>query len=231
MSGDRSGGRGPVPGSPLAGARDWLLASPLRLQLLVAAVVLAGAVTIVAGTLVLFGDVPSRQGPQADAVPTPGAPSTPVATPTSTPTPPPTPPPTPADAAGAYRAATVVASTTGDVVTVRFDDGRTRRLPLAAVDVPEANGDDPAAFDGVLTGAAGRTCLGDYGERATIDLADRLVGANVGVRVVADDTVVGGVGLRVRNDGRIVNRDTGPSRVRPRDGGPVRRRGRRCPRG
>jgi micrococcal nuclease len=185
--------------------RNWLLTSPLRLQILVVAVVLLGTVGIATGALLLLGGVSPQQGSQADTAPTPGSTATPA--PTGTPAPTATPVPTTADTAGDYRAATVVGATTGGVVAVRFDDGSVRRHPLAAVDVPDANGDNPREFDGVLAGAAGRACLGAYGQRAAIDLANRLVGESVGVRVVGDDTVVGNVGLFVRNRGQIVNRE------------------------
>lgn len=196
-----------MPSSPLAGLRNWLLTSSLRLKFLVAVLVLVGTVGVAAGSLVLLGGVSFQGGPQADSAPPAPATATATPTPTPSPTPSPSPAPTPADASGELRAATVVDAATGGVITVRFADGGVRRLPLAAVDVPDANGDDPASFDGVLTGEAGRACLGAYGRRASVDLAGRLSGAAVGARVVSDPTLVGGVGLLVRNDGRTVNRD------------------------
>ncbi|MFB6079670.1 MAG: lamin tail domain-containing protein [Haloferacaceae archaeon] len=212
MAGDRSRGADVVPSSPLVGLRDWLLGSPFRLQLLVAAVVVLTATGVTTGALVLLGGV-SLHGPPAGAASSPaGRPANRTATPppaTTTPsaTPSATPTATPADAVDGYRPATVLGVTTGGVVSVRFDDGRVRRLPLAAVRVPDAAGDSPTAFDGVLTGSTGRACLGTHGARATGTLADRLVGASVGARVVPDGTAPGNVGLLVRNGGRVVNRD------------------------
>lgn len=206
MSGGPSGGSGPIPRSPLTGLRNWLLTSSFRLQLLVGLVVLVGTVVVVIGALFALGGLSFQNPQQAGGGPTTPRP-TPAPTPTPTPAPTPTPVPTPPDVVGDYRAATVVGATTGGVVTVQFDDGSVRRLPLAAVEVPDAGGDDPAAFDGVLTGEAGRACLGTYGTRATVDISDRLVGERVGARTVSDGTVPGGVGLLLRNDGRVVNRE------------------------
>lgn len=205
MSGDRSGGRNLVPNSPFSGVRSWLFASQLRLQLFVVLVLVLTTVGIAVGTLVLLGGLPSDQPTEADGgTPTP----TPTASPTPTPTPTPTstPEPTPRNVVGDYRAATVVGTTTGGYVTVQFADGSVRQLPLAAVDVPGAGGADPAAFGGVLTGEAGRACLGTYGTRAAVAIESRLDGERVGARVVNDGTIPGGVGLSVRHGGEVVNR-------------------------
>lgn len=204
MSGDRSDSGGGPP-SPLAGVRRWLLASPLRIGavlalVLVATAAVAGGVALVFGGLDLAG--PPEAGPPATATPAP----TPTATPTPIPTPTPTATATAVSSPPGYRVATVTDTTTGGVVTVRFEDGRVRQLPLAAIDVPGAGGAAPTAFDGVVTGPTGRACLADAGRRAAVDLAATLPGRTVAVRVVDDETAPGATAAFVRRDGEVLNR-------------------------
>ncbi|MFB6121953.1 MAG: lamin tail domain-containing protein, partial [Haloferacaceae archaeon] len=104
--------------------------------------------------------------------------------------------PTPAAAS-----TTLVHVADADTLTVRRPDGRLETYTLAGVDAPETSGNDPRAFEGVLTGSRGRACLADFGRRATVFLRTTYLDRPVDVSTVADGSrerayvAVGGTSL------------------------------------
>jgi micrococcal nuclease len=75
---------------------------------------------------------------------------------------------------------TVIDVVDGDTIDVRFEDGSTDRVRLLGVDTPEIHTDvTPGEFEGVPDTATGRSCLRDWGERASGYAQDRLAGATV----------------------------------------------------
>jgi micrococcal nuclease len=91
------------------------------------------------------------------------------------------------------RTATVVEVVDGDTLDVRFADGSEDRVRLLGVDTPEVHGDNsPGEFEGVPDTEAGRTCLADWGGRATAFAEDRLAGETVVVETDAEADRRGG---------------------------------------
>lgn len=97
-----------------------------------------------------------------------------------------------APAAG-ERTATVVEVVDGDTLDVRFADGSEDRVRLLGVDTPEVHADpSPGEFEGVPDTEAGRSCLREWGERASALAAERLAGESVTVATDADADRRGG---------------------------------------
>jgi endonuclease YncB( thermonuclease family) len=107
-------------------------------------------------------------------------------------------------ATSATTRATVVGVEAGDRLTYRAASGMRRTVRLAGVDAPGAGGDDPARFDGVVTGDRGRACLADRGREAVVSLRARLVGESVTVERVGRGA--GGPVAVLHTGNRSVNR-------------------------
>jgi micrococcal nuclease len=91
------------------------------------------------------------------------------------------------------RTATVVDVVDGDTVDVRFADGTEERVRLLGVDTPEVYADpSPGEFEGVPDTESGRTCLREWGERASEFATDRLAGESVVVETDAEADRRGG---------------------------------------
>ncbi|MFW5911738.1 MAG: lamin tail domain-containing protein [Halolamina sp.] len=68
----------------------------------------------------------------------------------------------------------------GDTVDVRLPNGSEDTVRLLGVDTPEVHAEnDPTEFPGVPDSDAGRTCLREWGERASEHAKDELSGENV----------------------------------------------------
>ncbi|WP_313695368.1 lamin tail domain-containing protein [Halorarum halobium] len=110
----------------------------------------------------------------ADADPSPS--SLPPVTPGST-----TPPPD-------GTTVTVVEVVDGDTVRIRYGNGTRDTARLLGVDTPEVYGENtPGEFEGVPDTAAGRSCLGEYGDRASAFADRRLAGEEVTVSFDANE--------------------------------------------
>lgn len=108
------------------------------------------------------------------------------ASPSATPTSPPatsTPPSataTPHRATGPQVRVTVVDVVDGDTLHVRYRNGTRDTVRLLGVDTPETRGENtPDEFEGVPETAAGRRCLGQWGERASAFATDELADERV----------------------------------------------------
>lgn len=112
-------------------------------------------------------------------------PATREPTDTATETPSPTAISTPTSTA---RTATVVDVVDGDTVKLRFPNGSRETARLLGVDTPETHGPvDPGEWAGVPDSEAGRSCLAEWGERATRFTTDRLLGKTVIVEFDANE--------------------------------------------
>jgi micrococcal nuclease len=107
--------------------------------------------------------------------------------------------------------ATVVDVIDGDTVRVRFPNGTRDTVRLLGVDTPEVFSENtPGEYEGVPDTAAGRDCLGRYGEAASEYARERLAGRTVGL---AFDSLAGRRGYYDRLlayvyvDGEQFNRD------------------------
>lgn len=76
--------------------------------------------------------------------------------------------------------ATVVEVVDGDTVEVEYPNGTRETVRLLGVDTPEVRTEnDPGEFDGVPNTEAGRTCLRDWGHRASEFARTELAGESV----------------------------------------------------
>jgi micrococcal nuclease len=79
--------------------------------------------------------------------------------------------------------ATVTEVVDGDTIDVRTENGTTDTVRLLGVDTPEVHtAVSPDEFEGVPDTAAGRECLGDWGEQASAYARQELAGETVQLR-------------------------------------------------
>ena len=116
--------------------------------------------------------------------------------------------------------ATVVEVVDGDTVRVVLANGTRDTARLLGVDTPEVYGENtPGEFEGVPDTAAGRSCLREYGERASAYTKRRLAGETVTLTFDANEPRRGYYDrllVYVHHDGREFNRalvDRGLARV------------------
>jgi len=82
---------------------------------------------------------------------------------------------------------TVLTVVDGDTVDIRYDNGTTDTVRMLGIDTPEVyGGNDPAEFEGVPDSRAGRDCLGEAGDAASVALRERITSADMEVTLVLD---------------------------------------------
>lgn len=110
---------------------------------------------------------------------------------------------------GEGTAARVTAVVDGDTVEVRYANGTSETVRLVGVDTPEVRGEiSPGEFEGVPDTAAGRSCLREWGERASAVATRALEGREVRVALDPREGPRGSYGrllAYVRVDGRTFN--------------------------
>lgn len=106
---------------------------------------------------------------------------------------------------------TVVEVVDGDTVKLRYSNGTRDTARLLGVDTPEVYGENtPGEFEGVPDTEAGRSCLREYGDRASAFAKRQLVGEEVTISFDANEPRRGYYDrllVYVHHDGREFNHE------------------------